>query len=105
MFERFFCFSLECNPYTQFLTDTFENRDLFKSQRNDLLQNLAKKIGLSVYGCNIRKDENEELNCVTDTWMREIFDDRVKEWFPLKNVTLIRKLEDDKGVVDYDKAK
>ena len=37
--------------------------------------------------------------------MRENFDDRVKEWFPLKNSNLIVKLEDDEIVDDYDKAK
>ena len=37
--------------------------------------------------------------------MGENFDDRVKEWFPLKNGKLIVKSEDDKGVDDYDQAK
>ena len=37
--------------------------------------------------------------------MREKFDDRVKEWFPLKNGNLIVKLEEDESVDDYDKAK
>ena len=37
--------------------------------------------------------------------MKENFDDRVKEWFPLKNGNLIVKLEDDEGVDDYNKAK
>ena len=37
--------------------------------------------------------------------MREKFDDRVKEWFFLKNGNLIVKLEDDEGVDDYDTAK
>ena len=37
--------------------------------------------------------------------MKENFDDRTREWFPLKNGNLIVKLEDDEGVDDYDKAK
>ena len=78
---------------------------MFKSQGKDLLPNLVKKIGLSVYGGNVRKDINEEYKCVTENWMRESFDDRVKEWFPLKNGNLTVKLEDDEGVDDYDKAK
>ena len=105
VYEGFFCYNLEFNPYTEFVTDMFEKRDMFKSQEKDLLQNLAKKIGLSVYGGNIRKDINEEYKCVTENWMRENFDDRVKEWFPLKNGNFIVKLEDDEGVDDYDKAK
>ena len=56
--------------------------------RKTFTSKLAKKIGLSVYGVNIRKDINEEYKCVTENWMRENFDDRVKEWFPLKNGNL-----------------
>ena len=27
--ENFFCQTLECNPYTKFVTDMFEKRDFF----------------------------------------------------------------------------
>ena len=60
VFEGFIRHSLEYSPYTEFVTDMFYKRDLFKSQGKNSLQNLAKKIGLSVYGGNIRKDLNEE---------------------------------------------
>ena len=83
----------------------FEKRGLFKSQGKNLLQNLAKKIGLSAYGGVFRKDKNEVSIWVTETWMRENFKDRVKEWFPWKNGNLIVKIEDDIGVDGYDKAK
>ena len=43
IYEGFFCHNLNFNPYTEFVTDMFEKRDLFKSQEKDLLQNLAKK--------------------------------------------------------------
>ena len=46
VFEGFFCHNLEYNPYREFVTDMFDKRYLFKSQGKDLLQNLAKKIGL-----------------------------------------------------------
>ena len=105
VYEGFFCHNLEHNPYTEFVTDMFEKRDMFKSQGKELLQNLAKKIGLSVYGGEIRKDIIEEYKCVTENWMRENFDDRIKEWFPLKNGNLIVKLEDNEGVGDFDEAK
>ena len=105
VFEGFFCHNLECNPYTEFLTDTFEKRYLFKSLGKALLQNLAKKIGSSVYRGNFRKYINEEYNYVTETWMRKNSTNRVKELIPLKNGNLIAKLEDDVGVDDYDKAK
>ena len=38
----------------------FDKIDFFKAQGRDLLQNLAEKIGLSVYGGNIRKDMIKE---------------------------------------------
>ena len=71
VFEGFFCHNREYKPFKEFLTGTFDKRDLFKSQGRDSLQNLAKKIGLSVYGGNIRKDINEKCICVTETWMRK----------------------------------
>ena len=37
--------------------------------------------------------------------MRKNYDDRVKEWFPLKKRNLIVNLQGDEGVDDYDKAK
>ena len=105
VYECFFCHNLEYNPYTDFGTGMFEKRDLFKSQGNDLLQDLAEKIALSVYLGNIRKDINEKYKSVIEIWMRENFDDRAKEWFRFKNGSLLVKLEDDEGVDDYDKAK
>ena len=105
IYEDFFCYNLEYNPYTEFVTDMFEKRDLFKSQGKDLLRNIAKKIGLSVYGGNIRKDINEDYKCATENWMKENFDDRVKEWFPFKNGNIIVKLEDDERLDDFEKAK
>ena len=89
----------------KFATDMFEKRGLYKSQGKDLLQNLARKIDLSVYVGNIREDMNEEYNCVTENWRRENFNDRVKEWFPLKNGSLKVKLENNECIDDYDKAK
>ena len=60
---------------------------------------------MSVYSGNNRRDINEEKKSVTKTWMMENFDDRVIEWFPLKNVSLLVKIEDDEGVDEYNKAK
>ena len=37
--------------------------------------------------------------------MREIYDGRVKEWWPSKNGDLIVKSEDDNGIDDQDNAK
>ena len=105
VFGGFFCLNVDYKTYTDFVTEMFEKSDFFKSQGKDLLQNLAKKIGLSVYIGNIRKGTNEEYKFVTETWMEETFDDMVKEWFPLKNGKLTVQSEDDEGVDDYGKTK
>ena len=60
---------------------------------------------MSVNGANCRKDKNEYQKSVTDTCMREVFDDVIREWFPSKNGNFIVKLHDDEGGDDYDKAK
>ena len=75
-------------PFTEFVADMFEKRDLFNFERKYLFQTLAKKIGLSVYGGNNRNDINEEFKCVRETWMKEKFKNRVKEGFLLKNGNL-----------------
>ena len=95
VYEEFFCNNLEHNHYTEFVTDMFEKRDIFKSQGKDMLQSLAKKIGILTYGGNITKDINEEYKCVTETWMRDNFDDSVKEWFLVKFGNFKVKLQDD----------
>ena len=105
VYGGFFCLNLEYNPYNEVVTDMFEKRDSFNSQGKDLLQNLVKKIGLSVYGGRIRKDINEENKCVTENWMKEKFNDRVKERFPFISGNLVVKLEDVEGIDDFDKVK
>ena len=48
VFEGFISHILANNFETDFGTDLVEKRYLFKSQGQDLLQNLAKEIGLAV---------------------------------------------------------
>ena len=76
-----------------------------KKQGKDLLQTLAKKVANSVYGGNIKRDVNDQLKCFTDTWMKENYDDSVKECWPLKNAILLVKSKVDNGVDDHDIAK
>ena len=41
-------------------------RDLYKKQGIELLQTLSKKTNNSVYGGNIKRDVNDQLECVTE---------------------------------------
>ena len=57
MFDGFFCHILDYNTYTEIATDMFEKKlDFFKSHGIELLENLAEKNGVSVYGGKIRRD-------------------------------------------------
>ena len=87
------------------MTETFEKRDFYEAQGKNLLENLAEKKSLSVYGDIFRKTINEEYKCVTESWMEEYVDDRIEYWFPLKNGNSIVQIEDDQGVEDHDRAK
>ena len=49
VFEGFFCHDLDYNPYTELVIDMFEERNLFKTQGKDLLQNLVKKWIISLW--------------------------------------------------------
>ena len=105
IYNVFFCHIMQYNPYTDFVKDMIAKRDRYKKERKDLLQILAEKIANSVYGNNIRKDVNDQYECVTENWTTENYDDTVKEWWFSKNGKLIFELEDDAGVSNIDIAK
>ena len=60
---------------------------------------------MSVYGGKNKRDRNEEFKSVTETWLKEEIDDKVKEWFLSKNGYSIVNLLNDEGVDDFDQAK
>ena len=66
---------------------------------------MSKKINNSVYGANIRRNVNDQFKCVRENWIRESFDDGVKEWWPMENGNLKVLLGVDNGVDDQDIAK
>ena len=85
---------MQYNPYKDFVTDMVAKRDLYNKQGKELLQTLFSKINDSVNGGNIRRDVFDRYKCVTENWMRENYDDRLKEWWLMKNGNFLVKLED-----------
>ena len=59
---------------------------------------------MSVDSGDFRKNINKGYTCVTESWMKNNFDDRVKELFPLEKCNLIVKKEDEQSDDDHDKA-
>ena len=81
------------------------SKEISKKQAKDLLHTLVEKNAVLIYGGNIRWDVNDHFKCVAENWMRGNFDERVEEWWPMKNIFLIVELENDAGVDDQDIAK
>ena len=93
---------MQYNPHIHFVNDMVGKRVLYKKHGKDLLKALSKKIKKhSIYGWNIRLDVSEHYKCFTDNWMKEKYEYRVKEWWPLENGCLIVILEEDSGVGDH----
>ena len=75
--------------------------DLYKKkQGKDLLQGLSKK----VFGGYSRKDNHDQYESLTEIWIKENYDDRVKECWPVKNGKWIDNLQVEADVGDQDLA-
>ena len=48
----------------------------------------------------MRRDIEESYECVTQSWMRNEYDDSVKECFPLKNGNIMIKIKDKEAIDD-----
>ena len=96
---------MQFNPYGDLVNNMVAKCDLYKKQEKDLLKGLSRNVNNSVKGRIIRKDTTDQYKCVTENWMKENYDDRVKEWWPMKKGILIVKLEDDTGVDCQDPSK
>ena len=95
VYEGFFCRNMQFNPFVGFLNNMVAKCDPFRKQRENWLQRLSKKVNINVYRGKIRKDTDDQYKCATKKWMKEIYDDRVKNWWPMKYGDSIVKLEDD----------
>ena len=75
-------------------------RNEYKKQSKTILADLCKKISNGTYGGCIRCDIHDVLRCVSEAWMKTEYDDRVKEYIPLKNGNYLVNIKDHDGVDD-----
>ena len=75
-------------------------RQKYKDEKNDLLQKLIKLIMNSLYGFQIRRDNNESYYCKSETWMKTEFDENVLDYWKLTNGNYIVKMKRDDGLDD-----
>ena len=57
VYEGFFCYIVQFNPYVDFVNEMFGKHDLYKKEK-DLSKGLSKKVTNSVFGGKIRKHIN-----------------------------------------------
>ena len=66
-------------------------RNKLKEENKTLLQTLTEKVSNAVCGGSIRKDNEESYKCVTQSWMKNEYDESVIECSPLKNGNMMVK--------------
>ena len=84
-------------PFRKFIKDLFDLRLKYKGNGEEILQEMVKLIMNSVYGHTIRKDINEEYLCKSEHWMKTEFDERVKDYWKLRNGNYMVQLSLDEG--------
>ena len=71
-----------------------------KKRGKNILQDLCGKISNGTYGGCIKCDIHDVLKCVSENWMKTEYDDRVREYIPLKNGNYLVNVKDHDGVDD-----
>ena len=99
-FEGFIYDNLDYNPFENFILDMTAKRNKYKKRKKNILQNQTKKVSNAVYGYTIKSDVENVYKCVSSYWMKTQYDDRVIEWFPLKDEKKMVRIIDHEGVDD-----
>ena len=77
----------------------FAWRKLYKDEKK-LMQGLVKLNMNSLYGVQIRRDNNESFYCKSETWMKTEFDENLLDYWRLPNGNYIVKMKEDDGLDD-----
>ena len=78
----------------------FEVRQKYKDENKDVMHVLVKLIMNSLYGEQIRKDNEESYECKSEAWMMTEYDERVLDYQKNNHVNYIVKMKDDDGLED-----
>ena len=88
------------SPFRKVIDKLFALRQKFKNENNEVMQLLVKLLMNSLYGENIRKDQEEKFACKSEAWMMTEYDERVKDYWKISGINYIVKMIDDKGLED-----
>ena len=87
-------------PFRKVIDKLFALRQKYKDENNDVMQLLVKLLMNSLYGENIRKDNEQKFACKSEAWMMTGYDERVKDYWKISGINYIVKKIDDKGLED-----
>ena len=81
------------SPFRKVIEKIFASRQKYKDEKNDLMQGLVKFNLKSLYGVQLRKDNNESYYCESETWMKTEFDENVLDYWKLPKGNYIVKVK------------
>ena len=92
--------NFKISPFRKVIDKLFALRQKYKDEKNDLMQGLVKLTMNSIYGVQMRRDNNESSECESETWMKTEFDENILDYWksPKGNCTV--KMKEDDGLDD-----
>ena len=85
--------TLKVSPFKNVMEKLFASRQKGKDEGKDSMQSSVKLITNSLYGVQIRKNDNDFNKCKSEHWMQTEYDDNVLDWWKISNGTYIRKIK------------
>ena len=92
--------NFKISPLRKVIEKLFALRQKYKDEKNDLMQGLVIIIMNSLYGVQMRRDNNESYYCKSETWMKTEFDENVLDYWKLANGNYIVEMRKDDGLDD-----
>ena len=92
--------NFKVSAFKKVIEKLFALGQIFRDEKNDLMEGLIKVIMNSLYGVQIRRDINESYNCKPEIWMKTEFDENVLDYWRLPNGNYILKMKKDDGLDD-----
>ena len=92
--------NFKVSPFRKVIEKLFALRQKYEDEKNDLMQGLVKLIINSLYGVQIRRDNNESYYCKSENWTKTGFNEKVLDYWKLPNGNYIVKMKKDDGLDD-----
>ena len=92
--------NFKISPFRKVIEKLFALRQKYKDEKNDIMQGLVIIIMNSLYGVQIRRDNNESYYCKSETWMKTEFDENVLDYWKLPNGNFTVEMKKDDGLDD-----